>query len=70
MYVWNVPKNIFQVEKMKGGLKLGIKKKVTEAMILGEFWDSGEVKSRISWAEYHNYDTVTSLNPSKHMQYV
>lgn len=55
---------------MKGGLKLGIKKKVTEAMILGEFWDSGEVKSRISWAEYHNYDTVTSLNPSKHMQYV
>lgn len=36
-------------------------------MILREFWDSVEVKSRISWAEYHNYSNITSLNPSKHM---
>lgn len=36
-------------------------------MNLGEFRDLKQVKSRISWAEYHSYDTVIPLNTSKYI---
>lgn len=42
-------------------------KKVTETTNSWEFWDLKEVKSRISWAEYPNYDNVIPLNTSKYM---